>query len=261
VLRFLILAHRGDATAMLVASHLLTRHRRESVRIVLADEIMSTAQLVHRVNGAKALTSLRLADGFSIKNDGIGIVFNRLRYVEIPRFARANMVDQEYAALELFACLISWMKSLTCPVFGAPSSQSLGGPTLSTLAWNVLAGKAGLPTSLVRFTSSLKYYSLQGTSKYPIGNSVNGDVPAILSHQPGAPGIAVAVIGERVIGPVPHDLKAGCLRLAKLSGFEVLVVYFSTEENNLMFGSVDAYPQLTDAQSINAVVNTLEERS
>jgi len=260
VLRFLILAHRGDATALKVASHLLMRHSRESLRVVFADELMSQSQIIHRVNGAKALTSLRLADGFSINNDGIGIVFNRLRQVEVPQFARAITADQEYAALELFACLISWMKSLTCPILGAPSSQSLGGPTLSTLAWNVLAGKAGLPTSRVRFTSSLKHYSLQGACRFPAGNSATGDVPAVLTHHR-APGIAVAVIGERVLGPCAENVKAGCLRLAKLSGFEVLVVYFSSEQDGLVFGGVDPYPQLTDAQSVAALVKTLEERS
>jgi len=41
----------------------------------------------------------------------------------------------------------------------------------------------------------------------------------------------------------------------------VLVVYFSSEQDGLVFGGVDPYPQLTDAQSVAALVKTLEERS
>ncbi len=262
-MRFLILAHAGDATAAQVAARLRQRHPPDETRLVLLEEIVSASRWTHTLNGAKADTILTLHDGTEIRRDEIGIVFNRLQYVDLSQFALSAAADREYAVMEMFALLLSWLKALPCPIVNRLSSQNLSGPTHSSLAWQQLAGKAQLPTARIRLTSSLRRYAAPDLVPLPVGPAAFGNVPAWLSEPVGEGRASVFVAGEQVLGDVPEQLKRGCLKLAALSGYEILVVNFASASTNggWKFNGIDPCPAVTHGSVIEAIVNLLEARS
>jgi hypothetical protein len=261
--RFLILAHQGDATATHVAARLLQRHRPEDTRLVSMEEIVFAPRWSHTLNGAKAKAALTLHDGTEIHGDRIGIVFNRLQYLDMPHFAASDKADREYAAMEMFALFLSWLKALPCPIINPVSSQNLAGPIHSSLAWQQLAGKAGLPTVRMRLTSSLRRYSVSGLIPYPGGPGAIGNVPACLTEAAGDQFARAFVAGKEVLGDVPEQLMPGCAKLASLSGFEVLLIHFASLRNDASwkFNGIDPYPAITERPAIDAIVRLLEARS
>lgn len=262
-MRFLILAHAGDATAIQVAARLLQRHPPEDTRLVFLEEIVSATRWAHTLNGAKAETILRLRDGTEIRNDQIGIVFNRLQYVHMSQFALSEAVDREYAVMEMYALLLSWLKALPCLIVNPLSSANLGGPTHSSLAWQQLAGKAELPTARIRLTTSLRRYSASGLIPHPVGPANLGNVPAWLSAPVGEQRTCAFVAGEQVLGDIPAQLKRGCLKLAALSGYQILLVNFASASTNggWMFNGIDPCPAVIYGPMIDAIVSLLEARS
>ena len=262
-MRFLILAHAGDATAALVTARLLQRHHPEDTRLVLLEEIVSAPRWAHTLNGAGADTILTLRDGTEIRSDQIGIVFNRLQYVDMPHFALSESADREYAVMEMFALLVSWLKALPCKIVNRLSSQNLAGPIHSSLAWQRFAGKAELPTARIRLTSSLRRYSASDLIPYPVGPSTIGNVPAWMSEPLGQQRAWAFVAGEQVLGDVSPQLKSGCLRLAALSGFEILLINFASASTNWdwKFNGADPCPAVTHGPMIDAIVTLLEAQS
>lgn len=262
-MRFLILAHPGDATAAFVVARLLERHPPGETKLVSLDEIVFAPRWAHTLNGAKANTVLTLHDGTAIRNDEIGIVFNRLRYVDMPHFAASSQGDREYAVMEMFALLLSWLKALPCPVISPISPQSLAGPNHSSLAWQHLAGKAGLPTARMRMTSSMRRYSVSDLIPYPAGSASIGNVPAWLIEPRGEQLTSALVAGDHVLGNVPVQLIPGCLKLASLSGIELLLIHFASLGKNggWKFNGVDPAPSVTDEAAVDAIVRHLEARS
>jgi len=225
------------------------------------EEIVYAPRWSHTLNGAKAKAALTLHDGTEIHGDRIGIVFNRLQYLDMPHFATSNKADREYAAMEMFALFVSWLKALSCTVINPVSSQNLAGPIHSSLAWQQLAGKAGLPTVRLRLTSSLRRYSVSDLVPYPAG--ATGNVPACLTEAAGDQFARAFVAGEDVLGDVPTPLMAGCSKLASLSGFEVLLIHFASLRNDgsWKFNGIDPYPAITERPAIDAIVRLLEARS
>jgi hypothetical protein len=261
--RFLILAHPGDATATLVAARLRQRHPPEETRLVSLDEIIFAPHWVHTLNGARPRTVLTLHDGAAIQTDQIGIVFNRLRYVDMPHFGTSAKIDREYAVMEMFALLLSWLKALACPIISPISPQSLAGPSHSSLAWQHLAGKAGLPTARMRITSSLRRYSVPDLMACPASAAAIGNVPAWLIEPLGNQLTQALVVGDRVLGNIPDHLIPGCLKLASLSGLELLLIHFASDlrKESLKFNGVDPFPSVAGDAAIEAIVEVLEARS
>ena len=262
-MRFLILAHQGDATAIHVAARLSQRHRPEDTRLVSMEEIVFAPRWSHTLNGAKAKAALTLRDGTEIHGDRIGIVFNRLQYLDMPHFATSDKADREYAAMEMFALFLSWLKALSCPIINPVSSQNLAGPIHSSLAWQQLAGKAGLPTVRLRLTSSLRRYSVSDLIPYPSAPGAIGNVPACLTEAAGDQFAHAFVAGKEVLGDVPTSLMPGCAQLASLSGFEVLLIHFASlrSDGSWKFNGIDPYPAITERPAIEAIVRLLEARS
>ena len=262
-MRFLILAHRGDVTATRVAARLLRRHPSGDTRLVSLEEIVLAGHWVHLLDGPHTGTSLTLRDGTVVRSGDIGIVFNRLQYVDMPHFAASSAVDCEYAIMEMFALLLSWLKALHCPILGPVSSQGLGGPAHSLLAWQHLAAKAGLPTARARMTSSLRRYSVPGLIVHPRTTAPTGNVPAWLVEPIGERRLSALVIGDRVFGDVPAQLIEPCIALAALSGIELLQIHFAVtfDQSNWKFNGANPCPSVVDEFVVDAIARLLEVRS
>jgi hypothetical protein len=261
--RFLILAHPGDATATRVAARLWQTHPSRETKLVSLDEIIFAPGWAHTLNGAGTSTTLTLRDGTEIQNNQVGIVLNRLRYLDMPHFASSDKVDREYAVMEMFALLLSWLKSLACPIISPVSPQSLAGPTHSSLAWQHLAGRAGLPTARLRLTSSRRRFKLSELNSYPVSAANIGDVPAWMIEPLQNRLASALVVGDKVLGNVPDYLASGCLKLASLSGIDLLLIHFAANGNKdrWKFNGVDPFPSVVDEAGVKAIARLMEARS
>ena len=273
-MRFLILAHAGDETAVRVAASLLRRHSPADVRLVSAEEIVYAPRWDHRLGEGPVASWVTLHDGTVIGGEAPAVVFNRLRGIEMPQFAAASPADHEYAVMEMFALVLSWLKSLACPVINAPSPQGLGGPARGALAWQLLAAKSGLPTLPLRLTSSSRRYHAPDLVFHPAdslgaalsagGRLPPGNVPAQFAGAVGRAGMSVLVAGRRVVGRVPPELVHGCLALARRANTPILRAYFAPAMDapfGWIFASADPLPLLTDPAETSAIVELLESRA
>lgn len=123
-------------------------------RVVTTDEIVLAPSWRHQIEDGHARTELLLHYGSEICSDRIGVVFNRLRDVGMPNFTASKREDRDYATMEMFALLLSWLSALPCPVVNSPSPQGLAGATRHPALWLAMAeyglrrARGVLPTPL-----------------------------------------------------------------------------------------------------------------
>jgi hypothetical protein len=268
-MRFLILAHAGDPTAIRVVDDLRCRHPPEEVRLVSLEEIVLAPRWFHKLENGITETTLGLRDGTRIHSNDVGVVFNRLQYVCMPHFVGALVADREYAVMEMFALVLSWLAASRPRVVGVPSPEGLGGPAHRTLTWFYLASKAGLPTVPLKMTSSSRRYSAPGLVSYfmdPMSGGIvaqpypAGNVPAWGMGAVNEDRRSLLVIGDQVCGDAPADLKQPCIRLARLSGMQLLAIHFASsveDHKRYVFTGVDPWPVITQ-EWVHLLVRLLE---
>ena len=279
-MRFIILAHPGDHTAVCVASALRRRHGPQAVRLVSVDEILLAPRWVHCVGARRVSTTVELHDGTALHSDSIGVVFNRLNYVDAAHFAHASAADKDYAAMELFALLLSWLAGLPCPVINRPSPAGLGGAVQTLQDWLLLAVRAGLPVPNTRFTSNARRFARAGWQRVegPWDVSVDECEPwptGLVRAQPAwlAPPEVCAPTGARhrvflidgeTVGEFPAALIGGCRRLGALCDAELLRLDFadSPQSDGLRaFVGADMNPEITSGATLTALIQCLERRA
>ena len=258
-MRFLILAHEGDESAIRVAARLHQRHGSKAVRLTSLDEIVFASDWQHRLDSRNTETTLALHDGTVIRSDDVQVVFNRLRWLDTPFFTSSPKQDREYAVMEMFALIVSWLNSLPCPVVNSVSPRGLGAPDYSPLAWHYLAGKAGLPTSRIRLTSSTRRYPLR-----ELGTRANGpiNVPAWLMEPTSDQLAHVCVVGNHITSDLADDFEEPSRQLSALTGLEILSIFFRQELRSARwtFAGADVCPQFHNDRSLQAAVELLESR-
>jgi hypothetical protein len=96
-----------------------------------------------RRNG-QAATTVTLRSGQHISDDRLGAVLIRTESLAVPRFARSTSSDRNYAAAELRALFVSWVRSLATRAVNTPGGISLTGPSWTSRRWLSEAQRAGL---------------------------------------------------------------------------------------------------------------------
>jgi hypothetical protein len=198
-------------------------------------------------------TLVELHDGRRLDSDAVSAVLNRARYTPAPPFPRAR--DREYARMEMFALMLSWLHALTCPVANRSSARGLAGSERSLFEWLRLAALCDLPTRRLRLTTDGRRFHLAGMQAHqpPLVNGsspgplLNGGVPAgarpVLFSEPVGAVERVLVIGETVCGG-PTQLSERLRRLASVSECVLLEVGVaeSSERKESVICYVDPFP-------------------
>jgi hypothetical protein len=278
----LILAHLQDRTAFAVAHLLATRHGADYVRTLTAEELAVEVGWSYRHTSSGIETELRMPDGDRLSDCRVGIVFNRLRQVSVPQFESGPRGDRDYAAAEIHALTLSWLSSLRCPVVNRPSVRGLAGADRSIAEWLLLAGRAGLPARRMRFTTNSKFFRIRDfTPLIPAAGSglrssavFQEVLPALVAAGPALylepvneEYRRVLVVGEQVFGKCQNELREPVLRLARISGCDLLEVIFArirqpaeTREGWVVAG-VNQFPSVADDSEIAAIGSFLESES
>lgn len=298
----LVLAHRPDPTAeRLVAllrrmtdcastvpitpkqgsPHPCENHSWRSARpalpqLVFLDEIATSPSFRHGLDGGRCQTSVRLRDGRSWSDTDLAVVVNRLQFADVPQFSRARAVDREYAVMEFFALLISWLSGLDCPVIQPPSAQALHGRLLSPIAWQSLAVRAGLAVPRLRVVTSPRLFPAAQHPKQPmvpiphgpdllgidlpdLDRDLGADQPLFLGDSFGTDHQTVLVFGEEILGDLPGDLAIPCRRLVRLSGHTLLRIHFSRhcDGDEWLFTGAEPVPNLATSSEIAALARLI----
>jgi hypothetical protein len=280
-LRFLILSHIGDETALRVYAALRARHGAEHVKHVSAEEIVLAPYWAHREEDSLVTTEVRLSDGTSLDSANIGVVFNRLLALTLPQFAFAKAADRDYAIQEMNALCLSWLAGLPRPVINTPTPMGLSAPALSHAEWLFLAGKAELPVQGYHFTTDPRWrrekmyvphrwrldnpgYAFERISAPPMSRQPTFYLEPLLEQQE-----SVIVAGNNVIGDLSGRYGEQIKYLAKIAGCDLLQVMFGyprasksghAPDANWTVCGVNPFPHIHSAEAIEAIVQLLEAK-
>jgi hypothetical protein len=189
----------------------------------------------------------------------------------MPHFASAPAAEREYALMEMYALVLSWLAAFPCPVVNPPSPQGLGGQARGAVTWQCLAGAAGLPALPLRLTSSSRRYAAPDLLFYPVdslGASLSAgyrlpsaNVPAQFAAATGSGLLTVLIAGGSIAGGCPADLADPCLALARRANTPLLLLYFAPSPESppgWFFTSADPMPVVTGDAEIGSIVALLE---
>lgn len=181
-------------------------------------EIMSTEALVcslrceHRVGTDGASIVFEMADGRRWSGGDLRGVLNRAFAVPLSIWRQSPAADSLYVQQEMHAFFLSWLHCLPCPMFNAPSPLGLAGRWRMEAEWVCLAAQAGLSVPVFRQTS----LDLLDESRGERRLRPPGVIPRSL----------IVACGVACGTGVPAEVREGCIRLAKLSGTDLLGVDF-----------------------------------
>lgn len=246
-----IVAGPGDGGAASLVQVLLARG---SPVTVLEPAWLAAARWAHALDGSgRPSTTIGLPDGRWVRDREVGAVLCRTAAFPQPRFDRSPAADRDYAAVELTALVVSWLRGLGDRVVNGVDGVSPVGP--SWTPWRALdeARRAGLPVATpVVATSGRLVPGFRG-SPY--------DARRPLETAPGEIVDRVVVVGSRAYGG-PAGVGPACVRLAERARCRLLEVGFCRgADGGLVAGSVSSVPALTDPSVVHAVADLLERIS
>jgi len=272
-MRFLLLANDGDATARRIAAALRVRHRSDAVALVTMRDLALADEFTHVMDGSRTHTTIRLRKGITIDSDDIGIVLNRLRHVTVPQFTRADQADRDYATMEMYALLISWLTSLRCPVINCGGSAGLSVVPRSALEWFRLAAQAGLRTPRLSVSSSLRRFGvldrvpldrdlpLDGDPSSPWSSMV-GQRRGWFLEPVGPRRCRLYLAGTRVWGGLSPETHDAVRRLAANGGVSLARFDFCEAQDSRLswvFVGIDEWPDLIEHDSLDAAATMLSD--
>jgi hypothetical protein len=228
----IILANRQDEAAM----SLPTRWQSHDTH-VLTPEGLSVRGWRYEIPPSS--TASRAVVGHrEISSQEITGVLTRIPCVseqDLPHFMEP---DRAYAATEMTAFLMAWLSDLDCSLLNRPTPGCLSGPGWRPEQWVRFAAHLGIPVEPV-----CRRAPEQGTDS------------------PDSPATEVVVVGDRYLGAVDPVLADRARLLARASGVNLLVVYFSGPDAGSRFLSVSLWPDLWKADVADAILDYFQRRT
>jgi hypothetical protein len=219
---WLVLAHSADESALWAHQRLWVRSRGEAGIVFLEELDVATATWAHDVGRLGARTRVRLGDGRRLETLAAGAVLNRLPRAPWALLTAGPPVEATYAASEVHAFAMSWLRSLAPVVVNAPTAQGLAGRWRPALHWRALSVRAGLPVVPLHLASAGP-------------GDGEGDGPSTV----------VLTIGGELVGTgAPAVVRSAVRRLAALADTAVLGLRFrGADPDTGGWRLLDATPQ------------------
>jgi hypothetical protein len=181
------------------------------IELVTAEMLPYSLRWEHTLGASDPSISITLVDDRVIKNGAVRAVLNRLTHVHLQHLAGAQ--DYDYVMQEYTAFFMTWLFALPQPVINRADAQGLCGAWRHISEWVWLAGRAGLPTTPYRQTST---------------DQIDEAVEMRRLHPVGTPTVGAIVVGDRVFGPsFPPEIREACFRLTQLSKTALLGIEFT----------------------------------
>lgn len=243
----LIIAHATDAGAASVALRLTSRLGIGNV-VTLRPESMGVLRWSHRVDGrGRAKTQIALPGRAPIACHEIGAVFNRIRYLPLPKFARSSPKDRDYAGAEMQALVVSWLAALGDRVVNPVHRHPWVTPSVSRLRWASVAADHRLPVARRVIDSRAPWQSDRGDAL-----ACDRDEPARGSDEMG-----VLVAGGTAVGALAHVHGERCVDTAHTLGLPLAQFRFAWDGGTTCLVDVEPLPTLDSPAAITAVCGLL----
>lgn len=265
---FLVLCDLDDAVAAATAQTLELLGA--EVVVVTAEELgLGGAGWFHLHSRKRIRTLIELADGRKLDSENTAVVLNRLRWAAAWPFPRK--ADREYALMEMFALLLSWLASLPATVVNPPSPCGLAGDERSLLEWLRLAAAAGLPVRRVALTTEGRSFHPTGMCPYvpaldagqllgePLHPAVpTGSRPVVLAEAV-EPRRRALVVGTAVFGAPTRHAEAGFRRLAAGADCPLLELEIAQRhvDGTWVVCGVDPFPADLEDAEVDALARLL----
>jgi hypothetical protein len=193
--------------------------------MITADSLSFDAVWEHRIGTDRVIVDITLSDGRRIRSEALRGVINRLQQVPTDAMVLMHSSEYDYVYHEMNTFFMSWLSALPQPVLNRPKPGGLSGGSPHISEWIWLASRAGLPTPEYVYTDQ----------DYLRVNS--GYASAIQT---------VFVVDHSLIGQTASsDMNRSCIRLAELSGIELLGIDFTIGPNETWsFAGATSYPDL-----------------
>ena len=239
----LVIAHATDAGAASVALRLTSRLGIGKV-VTLRPESMGVLRWSQRVDGrGRATTQVALPGRAPIASHEIGAVFNRIRFLPLPQFARSSPKDRDYAGAEMQALVVSWLAALGDRVVNPVHRHPWVTPCVSRLRWAALAAAHRLPVARRVIDSRAPWLSDRGDAL-----TCDRDEVAIGTEETG-----VLVAGDTTVGPLGRVHGDRCVDTARALGLQLAQFRFAKGDGATCLVDVDPLPALDSPAAINAV--------
>lgn len=227
-----VVGSRRDATARTFVE----RNSRSGVCLMTPDD-SSRAGWRYRLGDVN--TSEAVVDGRQLASRDICGVLTRMPRVAALDLGHILPADRTYVAAEMNAFLRFWLGELTCPMLNRPTPECLSGPSWQHEKWVNTAARLGIPVATARRSV--------GVSSTPAEET-----------NPRADGSTVTIVGQRHVGTVDPLLARQARLLADAAGVDLLAVTFSGPEAGCFFVGADLWPDITNNEVANAVVECFQ---
>jgi hypothetical protein len=200
-----------------------------SLELITGEMLALSTCWEHRLGASGMSTAFTLAEGRRIASGEISGVLNRLVAPPEALIAQSVPADREYIQQELTALYLSWLNALSVPVVNRPTPQGLAGRWRHTAEWAIVADEAGF---------SVPVYRQTGHDGPERGYASLAPAAALLTQ-------VIVFDGDTFGATVPDAVRARCVRLAELSGTEMLGVdLFATPGDHWTFACATPLPDL-----------------
>jgi hypothetical protein len=220
----MIICDDQDAGAFWAVSQF--QKRGIGVELVTASALAAASRWRHAIVGEVAETRIDLADGRVIDSARPQPILNRLTYISTDRLRATAGADYGYALQEYYALYLSWLGGWPAVVLNRAVPQGLCGNHRTPSEWIALAYRAGLPAA--SWIQS------------------DRDPPERAWQPPSSGSLAMFVCAGAIVAntPVPADIHPACVRLAELSGCDLLGLHFEHREDDWLMTSANPMPEL-----------------
>lgn len=252
----LVVCHVGDTSAV-EAYRALRARAPGRVDCVSVETLCAGLVWEHRLESHSTVFRVRLADGRLLDGEDIDSVLNRIHTVAPITAGTVARRDESYATQEFTAFFLSWLAGLKAVVVNEPTPQGLAGRQRTLVEWVCLAQESGLPVVPGLWTAPAPA-DRGGVDTRSLSDFFN---PGGGSRGYGRGSLWAHVVAERLVDPpLPADVAAGCIELARRAGVALLGVLLEPTPAGFAFAGATPTPPLpVEAESfVDALCDALK---
>lgn len=193
------------------------------IRHVTGTQLALARRWEHRLEGEGATSRVTLGDGTILDSRQLRGVVNRLQAIPHEFTLGMRTCDRDYGLQEAHALLLSWLRSLRCPVVNPVSPGGLSGAWRHPVEWFSLACESGLNTPEYRIDCEAPVHALVDPR------------PGLPERFHTMPSLEVAVVGDTVCGPpgvpdLPDAMRHAAIRLTRAASLPLLGLHLGCDD-------------------------------
>lgn len=152
----LVISELEDKSSIWLISEFIKRGL--EVEHIFPDELIIDSELSLYISKNNQLPKLQTKDGRRIDSSRVNLIINRIPYFPKP-YNLSDNNDIIYAAEEIRAAIVPWLRSFSCPIYNKPHPYSSFGLLMHDIKWKSIAHKFGLNTAYMKLENDLAQVS------------------------------------------------------------------------------------------------------